>query len=80
MDDPRYEDPSNIINDMLNNTKKTNYERIVNREVAISYAIKNAKPGDLILILGKGGDSYMLVEDKKIPYSDYEIVKKYLPK
>ena len=80
MDDPRYEDPSNIINDMLNNTKKTNYEKIVNREVAISYAIKNAKPGDLILILGKGGDSYMLVEDKKLPFSDYEIVKKYLPK
>ncbi len=80
MDDPRYEDPSNIIDDMLNNTKKTNYKKIVNREMAISYAIKNAQAGDLILILGKGGDNYMLVEDKKLPYNDYEVVKKYLAK
>lgn len=80
MDDPRDEDPLNIINDMLSNTKKDNYLKIVNREDAINYAIKNAKDGDLILILGKGCDNYMLIKDKKMPYNDYETVKKYLLK
>ena len=80
MDDPRDEDPLDIINDMLGSTRKTNYLKIVNREDAIKYAITNAKEGDLILILGKGCDNYMAINDKKIPYNDYEIVNKYLSK
>ncbi len=78
MDDPRYEDPSKIIDDMLSSTTRTNYLKIIDREEAIKKAIEIAKKGDLILILGKGGDSYMLVEDKKLPYSDYETVEKIL--
>ena len=80
MDDPRYESVDSIINDMLSCTKKDNYIRINDRKKAIIYTLDNAKKGDLILILGKGRDEYMAIEDKKIYYSDYEEIKKYFQK
>lgn len=78
MDDPRDEDPNEIIKDMLSNTKKRNYKIIINRKQAIKDAIKNAKRGDLILVLGKGRDDYMAICDKKIKYSDYDTIMNYL--
>ena len=77
-DDPRYEDPSKIINNMLEKTKRKNYLIILNREKAITYAIKNSTIKDIILILGKGYDKYMLINSQKIPYSDYEVISKNL--
>lgn len=35
---------------------------------------------DVILIIGKGRDNYMYIEDKKIPYSDYDVIKNYFDK
>lgn len=78
MDDPRYEDVNKIIDEMIDNSKKNNYIKIINRENAIKYAINYAKVNDLILILGKGTDNYMLINDFKIPYSDINIVNKYI--
>ena len=75
MDDPRYEDPLDIINDMLLYTKKKNYEIIVNREEAIKKAVSEANKEDLILILGKGRDNYMIIGDDKIPYSDIDVLE-----
>lgn len=74
MDDPRFENPNDIIDDMLKDTKKTNYLRIISRRDAIEYALKIATSKDIVLILGKGSDEYMLIEDKKIPYSDYQVI------
>ena len=76
MDDPRWEDPINIVNDMISQTKKKNYEIIVNREEAIKKAINEANDSDLILILGKGRDNYMIIRDDKIPYSDIDVLEK----
>ena len=78
MDDPRYEDVNDIIDEMVGSNK--DYIRIVDREEAIKYALGIAGSGDVVLILGKGRDNYMAIEDKKIPYSDYEVVKKYFKK
>ena len=75
MDDLRMEDPLNIINDMLNNTQKNNYEIIINREKAIKEAINYANVKDIVIILGKGRDNYMAIKDKKIKYSDYEVLR-----
>ena len=80
MDDPRYENVDSIIDDMISCTKKDNYMRINDRKMAITYTLNKAKKGDLILILGKGRDEYMAIEDKKIYYSDYEEIKKYFHK
>ena len=78
MDDPRYEDVNDIIDEMVGNNK--NYIRIVNRDDAICYALSIAGSGDVVLILGKGRDNYMAIKDKKVSYSDYEVVKKYFKK
>ena len=76
MDDPRNEDPKEIIKEMINN-KEGCYEIIVDREEAINYAFDHAKKDDIILIAGKGRDNYMAIGDKYIPYCDYDVIKKY---
>mgnify|MGYP000502005473 CR=1 FL=1 len=42
------------------------------------FAYSGAKKEDIILIAGKGKDMYMAIKDKYIPYSDYEVVEKYI--
>lgn len=77
MDDPRFEDPNNIIDDMLADTDLDNYEIIIDRARAISYALDIASEGDLVLIIGKGRDNYMAILDKKVKYCDYDVIKDY---
>ena len=77
MDDPRFENVDDIINDLLSDTNKTNYERIINREEAIKKGLSIAKKNDIVLIAGKGRDNYMAIKDKYIPYNDYDIIAKY---
>lgn len=79
-DDPRYEDVNYIIDEMLSNANKKNYLKILDRKNAIKYAINIHKPKDLILVLGKGRDNYMLINDKKIKYSDYDTIMEFLNK
>jgi len=62
---------------MIGKSKKKNYLKIIDRKEAINYAIRNF-PNDLILILGKGRDDYMAINNEKIPYSDYETIKEIL--
>ena len=71
MDDPRYENPNNIIKEMINNSHKKNYLIEINRKKAIEKAIKLAN-NSIILILGKGCDNYMAINDKKYFYNDYQ--------
>ena len=75
MDDPRYEDVDDIINDMVGEYK--DYIRIVDREAAINYALSIAGVDSVVLVLGKGRDNYMAIEDKKVKYCDYDIIKKF---
>lgn len=77
MDDPRYENVDHIIDQMIGEEKNKNYIRIIDREKAIRYALDMAKEGDLVLILGKGRDHYMAIEDKKIDYCDYDVINNY---
>lgn len=69
-DDPRYEKVSDIIDMMLTDTSKNNYEVILNRKEAIKKAIKDAKENDLLLFLGKGVDKYMAIEDRRDEYDE----------
>ena len=75
MDDPRYEDVDDIINQMVGDNK--NYIRIKNRKEAIEYALSIANDNSTVLVIGKGRDNYMAIENKKIPYSDYDVIKNY---
>ena len=79
-DDPRDENPLDIINEMIDKSKKENYYRIINREEAVRLALTICSANDIVLILGKGRDSYMAVGNEYIPYSDIEIIEKYKEK
>lgn len=75
MDDPRYESVNDIIDQMV--LDNDNYIRIIDREKAIRYALDIADKDSVVLILGKGRDQYMAIEDKKIYYSDYDVICDY---
>ena len=75
MDDPRYEDVNEIIDQLVGDSK--DYVRIPDREEAIFYALSIAPPNSVVLILGKGRDNYMAIEDRKDPYNDYDVIQRY---
>lgn len=79
MDDPRYEDPNDIIDQMVEGTT-ADYYRIIDRKAAIEKAFSLATKDSVVLILGKGRDNYMAIDDKKVPYSDYDVIKEYFLK
>lgn len=77
-DNPRYEEPQAIINDMadgLNSVQMKKTLCIVDREQAIKTACTLAKEGDVILIAGKGHEDYQDVKGVKHHFDDREIVK-----
>ena len=80
MDDPRTESVDSIIDDMIGECKNTNYERINDRVEAIYHAFEIAKPNEAVLVIGKGRDDYMAVGTEKLPYCDYDVIKKYFEK
>lgn len=80
MDDPRFESVDDIIDQMLLGYSSTQYERIIDREQAIYYAFSVAQAGDVVVVLGKGRDNYMAVGDRRLTYSDYEVISAYLDK
>lgn len=77
MDDPRFEDPSDIISEMTKDIKKNNYVKIIDRKEAIYKALTLVKDKDIVVILGKGRDNYMAIKDQKIKYSDYDVIKSF---
>lgn len=80
-DNPRKEDPEQIIDDMeqgLSYDDRKKIFRITNRQEAIKYVILSAKQNDIILIAGKGHEIYQEIKNKKQKFNDMEIVKKYL--
>ena len=79
-DNPRTEDPQSIINDALEGLKDTDtpYVVVVNRAEAIRYAIENAKPNDIIVLMGKGHETYQILADKTIHFDEREVVKEVL--
>ncbi len=77
-DNPRHEDPNTIIRDMLNGlttneTSYTNYEVVIDRKSAIEAAIAQVQANDVILIAGKGHETYQDFGDRIIHFDDREI-------
>ncbi|MCX7794670.1 MAG: UDP-N-acetylmuramoyl-L-alanyl-D-glutamate--2,6-diaminopimelate ligase [Thermodesulfovibrionales bacterium] len=77
-DNPRSEDPNEIIADILRGVIGENYAVIPDREEAIRHAIKSAASGDIILIAGKGHEDYQEIKGQRFYFSDEETVRKVL--
>ena len=76
-DNPRSEEPQVIANAILegiNDEKKV--EICLDREKAIEKAWKNSKPGDILMILGKGAETYMEIKGQNLPFNDKNIMLK----
>lgn len=77
-DNPRSEDPNEIIKDMeqgLSSSAKRKYINIVDRKEAIKAAVSFSKPGDIILIAGKGHEKYQDIKGVKQHFDDKEILQ-----
>lgn len=79
-DNSRYESVFDIMNDIEIGLKKTNgkYIKIANRDEAIWYALSNAKEGDIILLLGKGHETYYEKDGKRVHYDERDAIKGYI--
>ncbi len=79
-DNPRSEEPFEIINDIVLGVKKDNYTLISDREKAIEEAVSLAKEGDTLLVAGKGHENYQEVKGVRHYFSDKEILRKAIRK
>jgi len=76
-DNPRNENPEDIINDMyrgVENSYKKNVSIIVDRKEAIKTACMIANSGDIILVAGKGHETYQEIKGKRFHFNDKEII------
>lgn len=79
-DNPRFEEPQAIIDDILTGIKKTDgtYISILDRREAISYVMHHGQPGDIVVLAGKGHETYQEIKGKKYHMSEEEIVQDVL--
>lgn len=79
-DNPRTEDPASIVKDLEEGMKSTGapYICIVDRREAIQYAVRNAQPGDVIILAGKGHETYQIFKDKTVHFDEREVVREAL--
>lgn len=77
-DNPRTENPYDIIKDIIKGISKNNYEIEENREEAIAKAIQSSNDDAVILIAGKGHENYQEINGIRNHFSDQEIALKYL--
>ena len=79
-DNPRYENPEAILDDIETGIRKTSgkYIRITDRREAIAYAIHHGKPGDVIVLAGKGHEDYQEICGKKYPMDERVLVQEIL--
>lgn len=79
-DNPRFEEPEAIIEDIKTGITPTGgqYLTIIDRREAIAYAIANAKKGDLIVLAGKGHEDYQEIKGVKYPMDEHVMVEEIL--
>ena len=73
-DNPNYENPLDILSEMVDNITSASYKVIPDRADAIKYALDIAVDGDFIIICGKGHEKYQLINGVKLPFDEKEII------
>ncbi len=76
-DNPRSEDPLRIINDVVVGLQKADARYVVepDRSVAVERALNEARPGDIVLLAGKGHETYQVLRDRTIDFDDREVAR-----
>ena len=79
-DNPRFEEPEAIMDDIVTGMQKTDgaYVRITDRKEAIAYAIDHGEPGDIIVLAGKGHEDYQEICGKKYPMDERVLIREIL--
>lgn len=79
-DNPRFEEPEEIIKDIIIGMEKTDgkYVAITDRKEAIKYAIEHGEPGDIIVLAGKGHEDYQEIKGKKYHMDERELIQEVL--
>ena len=79
-DNPRFEEPQEIIDDIKKGMAKTDgkYVEISDRKEAIRYVIANGQPGDVIVLAGKGHEDYQEIKGKKYPMDERVLIQEVL--
>uniref|UniRef100_UPI004048D111 UDP-N-acetylmuramoyl-L-alanyl-D-glutamate--2, 6-diaminopimelate ligase n=2 Tax=Roseivirga sp. TaxID=1964215 RepID=UPI004048D111 len=80
-DNPRFEEPGAIIEDMQKGVSPTNYKKtlvMADRKEAIKMACSMAEPKDIILVAGKGHETYQEIRGERFPFDDREVLKEML--
>lgn len=79
-DNPRFEEPQDIINDIKTGMAKTDgkYVEICDRKEAITYAIEHGEPGDIIVLAGKGHEDYQEIKGVKHPMDERDLIRDIL--
>ena len=79
-DNPRFEEPQDIINDIITGIEKTEgeYVAIIDRKEAIRYAIENGRTGDVIILAGKGHETYQEIKGVKYDMDDRVLIAEVL--
>lgn len=73
-DNPRTEDPDRIIDEIAAGMPAGSYERELDRYIAIAMAVGQAGPGDVVILLGKGHETYQIIGTEKQPFDERSIV------
>ncbi|MCL2425684.1 MAG: UDP-N-acetylmuramoyl-L-alanyl-D-glutamate--2,6-diaminopimelate ligase [Oscillospiraceae bacterium] len=81
-DNPRTEDPNKIIDEIVSGVENSNavYEVIESRKAAICNALDKLESGDVLIIAGKGHETYQIFGNEKIHFDDREVVTEHLKK
>ena len=78
-DNPRSEEPMDIVNEIVEGmSNKNNYSIEIDRFRAIKKALKEAEKGDIVLVAGKGHETYQIFKDTTVPFDDREAIRKIL--
>ncbi|HET7580661.1 MAG TPA: UDP-N-acetylmuramoyl-L-alanyl-D-glutamate--2,6-diaminopimelate ligase [Bacillales bacterium] len=79
-DNPRSEDPGLIIRDMEEGVPEAHYVSIPDRSEAIHFAVEEASPGDVVVIAGKGHETYQIIGDRVIDFDDRQKAREAIRK
>lgn len=79
-DNPRFEEPQDIMDDIKIGMAKTKgrFVEIADRKEAIAYAIHHGEPGDIVILAGKGHEDYQEIKGKKYPMDERDLIRDIL--